>query len=117
MNNFKELKVWQKSMDLVVDVYKLTKKYPADERFGLISQSNRCSVSVPSNIAEGAGRRTNKDFARFLGFSSGSSFELETQLILAQKLGYITEEDLNSVSDNIDHIQKMLYKLQESLER
>lgn len=117
MNNFKELKVWQKSMDLVVDVYKLTKKYPVDERFGLISQSNRCSVSVPSNIAEGSGRRTKKDFSRFLTISTGSAFELETQLILAQRLGYITEKDLDSVSDNIDHIQKMLYKLQESLEK
>ena len=75
MHRYKELKVWQKAIDLAVEVYRVTEKLPKEERFGLISQINRCVVSIPSNIAEGAGRNTNKDFNHFLGIAQGSSFE------------------------------------------
>ena len=77
MHNYKELKVWQKSIDLTVKVYQISMQFPDSERFNLTSQSRRCSVSVPSNIAEGAGRNTNGEFAHFLGIASSSSYELE----------------------------------------
>jgi four helix bundle protein len=74
MHNIKELKIWQKAIDLAVDVYEVTVNYPQDERFGLISQSRRCAVSVSSNIAEGAGRSTSGEFKQFLGIANGSSY-------------------------------------------
>jgi len=82
MHNFKDLKVWQKSMDLAIDIYKATSLFPRDEKFGLVSQIKRCSVSIPSNIAEGSGRGSDKEFNHFLNISQGSAFELETQLII-----------------------------------
>lgn len=102
-------------MDLAVDVYKLMDSMPAEEKFGLTSQIKRSSVSIPSNIAEGAGRNTNLDFARFLDVSNGSSNELETQLILAQRLGFLTENQIELVSPQLESIQKMNYKLIEKL--
>jgi four helix bundle protein len=116
MNRFKELKVWQKSIDLAVDVYKLSSQFPADERFNLTSQIRRCSVSVPSNIAEGAGRNSKKEFNQFLGISNGSSFEMETQLIISNKLGFISDEQLLPIVNKISEVQNMLFKLQKSLE-
>ena len=89
MHKYKELLVWQKAVDLAVDVYKITKQFPNEEKFGLVSQINRCGVSISSNIAEGAGRNTTGEFNHFLGIATGSSFELETQLTIANKLGYI----------------------------
>ena len=115
MHQFKELNVWQKSVDLAVDIYSLTKKLPAEERFGLISQINRSAVSIPSNIAEGAGRNTNNEFNHFLGISVGSSFELETQLIITQRLDFISVEDLNVVVKKLNDIQNMVYGLKSSL--
>lgn len=102
-------------MDLAVDVYKLMESMPAEEKFGLTSQIKRSSVSIPSNIAEGAGRNTDIDFARFLDISNGSSNELETQLILAQRLGFLSSEQIVSVSTQLESIQKMNYKLIEKL--
>ena len=78
MNNLKELKIWNRAIDLTVKVYKATAVFPADERFGLISQRMRAAVSIPSNIAEGAGRNSPKEFNNFLGIANGSSFELQT---------------------------------------
>ena len=115
MHQFKELNVRQKSVDLAVDIYSLTKKLPAEERFGLISQINRSAVSIPSNIAEGAGRNTNNEFNHFLGISVGSSFELETQLIITQRLDFISVEDLNVVVKKLNDIQNMVYGLKSSL--
>lgn len=83
MHRFKELEVWKRSVKLAKTVYQLTKRFPDSERFGLISQLNRCSVSIPSNIAEGAGRNTSGEFKQFLGISIGSLYELETQLIIS----------------------------------
>jgi four helix bundle protein len=115
MHKFKELNVWQKSVDLAVDVYSLTKKFPPDERFGLISQLNRCAVSIPSNIAEGAGRNSKNEFNHFLGISVGSAFELETQLVISQRLNFINSKQLESVLTTIHDIQHMTYGLQSSL--
>ena len=84
MHNFKDLRVWQKSIQLTTDIYKLLASFPTDEKFGLISQLKRAAVSVPSNIAEGAGRNSNKEFNHFLSISLGSLFELKTQLIISK---------------------------------
>ncbi|MGM0988643.1 MAG: four helix bundle protein [Pseudomonadota bacterium] len=89
MRKHQELRAWQQSMDLVELVYRETRAFPDDERYGLISQMRRSAVSVPSNIAEGAGRGSNKDFIRFLMIAQGSLSELETQLLISQRLGYI----------------------------
>lgn len=114
MHNFKELKIWNKSIDLATEIYKATSKFPSDEKFGLIPQMRRCAVSMPSNIAEGAGRNTNGEFRQFLGIANGSSFELYTQLILSNKLKLIDDDALNPILKEIDEIQKMNFKLQES---
>ena len=115
MHKFKELIVWQKAVDLAVYIYKVTKKFPADERFGLTSQMNRSGVSVPSNIAEGAGRNTDGEFNSFLGVATGSSFELETQLIIANKLNIVAAEDFKQTSKEINDVQNMIFGLQKSL--
>jgi four helix bundle protein len=108
MHRFKELKVWQKSVDLAVDIYKITKQFPSDEKFGLTSQANRCGVSIPSNIAEGAGRNTDGEFSHFLGIANGSSFELETQFIIANRLALINEQDLTDITKKIGNVQNMI---------
>ena len=86
MHNFRELNIWKESMNLVKEIYEVTRQLPESEKFGLVSQINRCVVSIPSNIAEGSGRTSSKDFARFLSISLSSSYELETQLILVKDL-------------------------------
>jgi four helix bundle protein len=111
MHNYKELNVWKRSIKLAVKVYKLSQKFPSDERFGLTSQIRRCAVSVPSNIAEGAGRRTNGEFVNFLGISLGSICELETQLYIGFKLEYIGADQLEEISLEVTEVQKMLYSL------
>jgi len=111
MNNYKELKVWQKSMDLVEMVYKITSKFPNEEKFGLISQIQRCAVSIPSNIAEGAGRNSNKEFRNFLGIANGSANELNTQLLISLKIGYAKKDNLEEIFSLITEIQKMNYTL------
>jgi four helix bundle protein len=115
MHRYKELKVWQKAVDLAVEVYRITEKLPAHERFGLIFQINKCVVSIPSNIAEGAGRNTKKDFDNFLGISLGSSFELDTQVIISNRLGYIPNEEFQKIEDELGQIQKMIVRLKQSL--
>jgi four helix bundle protein len=115
MNKYKELKVWQKSVELATDIYKATKDFPSDERFGLISQINRSVVSIASNIAEGSGRGTKKDFSRFLSMAYGSAYELETQIIISNNLNYLTAERYRGISASIEEVQKMLYSLQRSL--
>jgi len=95
MNNYKELKVWQKSVDLAVSIYALTKTFPSTEMYGIVDQMRRASVSIPSNLAEGAGRGSNKDFSHFLNISLGSAFELESQLIISEKIGFLSSKQLN----------------------
>ena len=89
MHNYKELNVWKGSKEFSVLIYKLTNSFPNSEIYGITAQINRSSVSIPSNIAEGAGRNSNKDFSRFIHIAIGSSFELETQLIIAHEIGFI----------------------------
>ncbi len=117
MHNVKELKIWSKSMDLAVQVYELSAKFPSDERFGLTSQTRRCAVSLPSNISEGAGRNTKGEFKQFLGIANGSAYELQTQIIIANKLNFIDEKSTNEILEVIDEIPKMNYKLQLSLNK
>ena len=102
MHNIKELKIWNKAMDLAVQVYELSSKFPSDERFGLTSQGRRCAVSIPSNISEGAGRNTKGEFKQFLGIANGSAYELQTQLIIANKLNFIDEKSTASILEIID---------------
>ena len=116
MNKYKQLLVWQKSMDLCVFVYSLIEKFPNSERFGLISQISRCSVSIPSNIAEGAGRNSKKEFIQFLGISTGSLFELETQITLAARLDMIDSDNLKKVEEEVESIRKLIYGLKKSLQ-
>lgn len=111
MNNYKELKVWQKSMDLVERVYFLTLSFPVEEKYGLTSQIQRSAVSIPSNIAEGAGRNSNNEFRNFLGIANGSINELSTQLTLSIRIGYTNESELNSVFNLLDKIQKINFTL------
>lgn len=108
MRGFKKLKIWQNGIQLVELTYQLTKYFPQDERFGLTSQMNRAAVSVPSNIAEGGSRTSQKEYKRFLEFALGSAFELETQLIISQKLGLIDQERFNRVLGVLVEEQKMI---------
>jgi len=108
MHNFRKLDIWLKSMDLVVDIYQLTNIFPNHERFGLLSQTQRSAVSIPTNIAEGSAKSSNKDFARFLEMSIGSSYELETVLIIASRLKYIDSDVFLSIQNKITEIQKMI---------
>ncbi len=117
MNNLKELKIWNKAIELTVKVYKATATLPSDERFGLTSQSRRAAVSIPSNIAEGAGRNSPKEFNNFLGIANGSSYELQTQLIVANRLEMLSEEILNPILEDIDELQKMTYGFQQMLQK
>lgn len=115
METYKELTVWQKSIDLVLDVYSVTESLPDSEKFGLTSQLRRCAVSIPSNIAEGYSKKSNPEFIRFLRISYGSSAELETQLYIAKKLTFVSEEDFAKVNSQLTEIRKMLNKLMSSL--
>jgi four helix bundle protein len=110
MHNFRKLNIWIDAMALAKEVYLLTSKFPKDEKFGLVSQINRCSVSVPSNIAEGSSRSSKKEFSHFIKISLGSLFELETQLILANEVGFYDIEKLNALEPKIVKLQKMLCK-------
>jgi len=111
MNNYKELIVWQKSITLAEIIYTLTSTFPQEEKYGLIGQIRRRSVSVASNIAEGAGRNSNKEFRNFLGIANGSLNELHTQLEISKRLGYIAEADLKETFMLCSEIQKMIYVL------
>lgn len=109
MGTHKDLKVWQESMNLVCEIYKLVACFPEDERFGLTSQMKRAAVSIPSNIAEGAGRKGNKEYVRFIYIALGSASELETQLEIAHRVGFI--KNRQPLEKHIHHIKSMLSKL------
>lgn len=108
MHNFRQLTIWKDAMLLAKEIYQVTSSFPKEERYGLVSQVNRCSVSVPSNIAEGSSRSSDKDFAHFLKISLGSLFELETQLILSNEFGLVEIEVLNPLLERIIILQKMI---------
>ncbi|RKN78611.1 four helix bundle protein [Ulvibacterium marinum] len=111
MRNFRELKVWQDSRNLVKEVYSLTKKLPETEKYGLVSQVNRCVVSIPANIAEGCSKYSQKDFIRFLQISLGSLFELETHIILCRDLQFIEEKESTQIIEKIQTLQKRVASL------
>ncbi|MGZ3862050.1 MAG: four helix bundle protein [Bacteroidia bacterium] len=115
MHRVKELKIWNKALDLTVEIYKATEHFPKEEKFGLTSQIRRSAVSIPSNISEGAGRNTKGEFRQFLGIANGSAFELETQLILSNKLNLIDDKKIKPLLSELEEIQKMNYKLQQTL--
>lgn len=105
--NYRDLKIWQTAMDNVVRVYGLTEKFSKSELFGLVSQMRRAAVSIPANIAEGYARK-GKELRQFLAISLGSSTELETHILLANKLGYISNDIMKSVLDEIEHTGRMI---------
>lgn len=116
MHKIEDLKIWQKSMELTKLVYKIVAELPSDEKYGLVSQIKRSSVSIPSNIAEGAGRNSNKEFKHFLSIANGSAYELQTQLILTTELNLISRDKIQQVLDLIAEVQKMNYSFQKSIE-
>lgn len=117
MHRFEELKIWQKAMDVVEDCYRASENFPKEEKYGLTSQLRRSTVSIPSNIAEGAGRNTNGEFRQFLGIANGSSFELLTQLYLSKRLNLITEKSVRPIINEVVEVTKMNYSLQQSLKK
>src|SRR3989338_611280 len=108
IKSYKDLFVWQKAIDLVIEIYRLTSYFPKTETYGLISQIRRAVVSIPSNIAEGRSRSTRKDFVQFLRIAGGSVAELETQLNIANKLSFVGLIDYNKASDELNKIMRML---------
>jgi four helix bundle protein len=115
MNNYKELKVWQKSFDLSIEIYMVSKDFPKEEMFGLTSQMRRSAVSIPSNIAEGKGRFSNSDFIRFLLIAQGSCNEIETQILIAEKINYLSKAQSDLLVDKCNEVQKMINALINSL--
>jgi len=111
MRNFRNLEIWKKSIELVQKVYKLTKKYPDEEKFGLISQMQRASVSISSNIEEGCSRNSEIEFKRFLEIAIGSAFELETQLIIGNRLNYHSEVMQSEMIEDLHSLQKQTNSL------
>ena len=112
---YKDLLVWRKSINLVKEIYQLTKPFPSDERFGLISQMRRAAVSIPSNIAEGQARRTTGEFIQFVSQAEGSLAELDTQLVLAEELGYAKTTQVTPAADLIAELKRMLNALRRAL--
>jgi len=115
MNNYKDLNVWKEAISLAVDMYKISGQFPEVEKYGLTQQVRRASISVSSNIAEGAGRNNKGEFNHFLGIAVASACEVESQLIVSAKLGFIDLKKYDQELDRIDKVQKMIYKLQKSL--
>jgi four helix bundle protein len=108
MRDFRKLQIWNDGIEQVVSTYAITKQFPQDEKFGMCSQMQRASVSIPSNIAEGCSRNSEIEFKRFLEISMGSAFELETQTIIAQRLGYISNDDLEKQILSVNELQRKI---------
>ena len=117
LKNYRELKVWQRSYQLCLEIYKITKRFPNEERYGLTSQIRRAAVSVPSNIAEGYGRKTTPEYIRFLYIAYGSNCEMETQILLSGDLGYIKTGEWQILREGIREVERMLKGLIKSLEK
>ena len=115
LKSYRELTVWQKSIDWVEQIYQASKSFPPEERFGLTSQIRRAAVSVPSNVAEGAARSGTREFLQFLSVASGSLAEVETQLILAQRMNMLTEAEYEALMQEADELGWMLGGLKRSL--
>ena len=115
MRNFKELRIWQKGIEIAVKTFQLTDTFPKEDKYGICQQMTRSGVSIPSNIAEGSNRRSEKDYARFIEISLGSIFELETQLIISEKLSKGDQTLLLNLKEDITDQQKMLTGFQQKL--
>jgi len=115
MNRFKNLEIWNRAVELATTVYEITSDFPNEEKYGLISQLRRYVVSISSNIAEGAGRNTDKDFARFLSIAYGSAYELETQIIIATNLKLLDDRESIKLCEEINVLQKMIYAFSKKL--
>jgi len=115
MKDFRQLKVWEKSHQLALAVYKATKDFPKEELYGLTSQIPRSSMSIPTNIAEGCGRNTDKEFARFLQIAMGSASETEYQLILARDLGFLSQDSYGALQNEVEEVKRMLASLLKTL--
>jgi four helix bundle protein len=115
MKDFRQLKVWEKSHQLALAIYKLTKEFPKEELYGLTSQIRRSSMSIPTNIAEGCGRNTDADFARFLQMAMGSASEAEYQLILAHDLGFLSKDSYEKLHSEVEEVKRMLASLLKTL--
>jgi len=113
--HYKELVVWQRAVELVTQVYRVTPDFPDSEKFGLVSQLRRADVSVPSNIAEGQGRLTGGEFNQFLGHARGSLFETETQLVIARNLNLVSKAKFERLNELIDEVGRLLNGLMRSL--
>lgn len=111
ISSYRDLPVWQKAVAFVTQIYEASRRFPDDERFGLTSQIRRCSISIPSNIAEGYGRHATNDYIRFLRISVGSVFEVQTQLLIAKNLGSIEETDYVELEQTTHEIERMLTRL------
>ncbi len=112
---YEDLQVWQKAIDLAANIYQLTKRFPKEETYGMTSQMRRCSVSIASNIAEGSARNGSKEFSQFLGIASGSVAELKTQLIIAGRIGLLTDEIAEPLLLEATSIERMLAALNKSI--
>lgn len=115
MHRFKELEIWKRSRLFCTEIYSITALFPESEKFGLTNQLRRASVSIPSNIAEGTSRKSNKDFSRFLEITLGSAYEIETQLLIASDLKFISNSELNNLINELDEIIKMISKFKSTL--
>lgn len=115
MHNFRNLKVWQKSVDFAVKVYQITAEFPKDEMLGMVSQMRRAGVSIPSNIAEGSAKSSNKSYSNSLEISLGESFELETQIEICKRIGLITDKKKELLEEDLVEIQKMIKGLKNSI--
>lgn len=115
MHNFKELNVWQRAISLAVKIFRLAQSFSTKDQFILSSQLSRCAFSIPSNIAEGGGKGSNKDFCRYISIAEGSSFELETQLLIIKEIIPDKKETVDVLLEDLIIIQKMLYRLRNSL--
>ena len=116
LKNYKELKVWEKAYKLCLDIYTVTKRFPKEEIYGLTSQIRRSAVSIPSNIAEGYGRKTTSEYVRFLYIAYGSVCELETQTMISGDLDYMKKEKLQEVREELGDVERMLKAMIKSLE-
>jgi len=114
-SSYRDLIAWQKSISLIERIYSCTRQFPKEEIYGITSQMRRAAVSIASNIAEGRGRNSTGEFCQFLGVSKGTLYELETQLIVSNKVGYLSDEELNSLLNNCDEISRLLNGLLKSL--
>jgi four helix bundle protein len=116
LRNYRDLLVWQKAMSLVEGIYALTQRFPSDERFGLIAQIRRAAVSVPSNIAEGQARKSTRQFVQFISHAEGSLAEVDTQLMLSQRLGFCREGEAAAIFTRVEEVRKMLMSLRGRLD-